>query len=47
MKRINSLLSFYLHINPDELTDEEWCKKWGQLRYALEFDQQRFSKQIL
>ena len=33
---IDSLIYF-----PDELTDEEWCDKWGQLQYALMFDQQR------
>ena len=47
MERINALLSFYLHVNPDELTDEEWAKSWGRLQYALKFDQQRFSKEIM
>ena len=42
-----SLLSFYNGKNPDELTDEEFCKEWGRLQYALKFDQQRFSKQII
>lgn len=25
------MLEYYLHINPNELTDEEWAEKYAQL----------------
>ncbi len=28
---INTLLEYYLHINPNELSDEEWAEKLAQL----------------
>ena len=28
---INTMLEYYLHINPDKLTDEQWGEKFAQL----------------
>lgn len=28
---VNTMLEYYLHINPNELSDEEWAEKFKQL----------------
>lgn len=28
---INTVLEYYLHINPNDLTDEEWAEKMAQI----------------
>ena len=41
ISKINSLIRFYFNMNPDVLSDDEWCKYWGQLQFAIRFDLQR------
>jgi hypothetical protein len=31
-------LAFYLKINPDELSDEQWALAWQRLKYSLEYE---------
>ena len=33
----NALISFYLHINPETLSDEQWAKKVNEIHYVLKF----------
>jgi len=28
---VDTMIQYYLHINPDELTDEQWAEKFAQL----------------
>ena len=39
---MDALLRFYFNIaDPDELSDEKYFKLWGELQFALRFDQQK------
>ena len=30
-----ALIRFFFKVNPDEMTEDEFAKAWGQLQYAL------------
>jgi hypothetical protein len=32
-------LAFYLKVNPDTLTDEEWAMQWARLQWSLDWMQ--------
>jgi hypothetical protein len=38
LTRRAALLRYYSHfvLDPDEMTDEQFCKAWGQLYYSLQ-----------
>lgn len=38
LRKMNALVRFYYKIDPSTLTDDEFAKIWGELRFALEFD---------
>lgn len=38
---MNALLRFYFKIDPEELTDIKFAKRWNELRFALEFESKR------
>lgn len=35
LSKIGALVRFYLHEDPDKLTEDELLKAWGQLTFAL------------
>lgn len=35
IRRINSMIRFFFHENPDLLTDEQWAMRDGELNYML------------
>jgi hypothetical protein len=41
IRKIDALLRFYLKIDPEDLSDEEWADRWAGLKYALEFERAR------
>jgi len=36
IRQVNAQLRYYLHINPDELTDEQWAYAWKDLEWIRE-----------
>lgn len=30
------MLRYYFHLNPDELTDDEWAARWEELQWIRE-----------
>jgi len=38
---MNALLRFYFKEDPDTLTDEQFAKRWNQLKFALKFESLR------
>lgn len=42
LRKIDALLRFYFKIDPDQLTDEAWADRWGELKYALEQDAKKW-----
>jgi hypothetical protein len=34
---MNSLIRFYLHIDPRQLTDDEFAQTWSELQYAINY----------
>ena len=39
-------MRFYLRIDPDELSDSDWGRRWNDLLYALTFDRKRHAKAL-
>lgn len=35
MEQLAALMRFYLHINPDELDDDQFAKEWARLKWVL------------
>lgn len=35
LEKWSALIRFYFHEDPDKMTEEEFCKAYGQLVYAL------------
>ena len=40
--KINALLRYHFKIDPDKLNDNEWAKSWGELKYALNAEAERY-----
>ncbi len=40
--KINALLRYHFKIDPDKLDDDEWAKSWGELKYALNAEAERY-----
>ena len=36
LRKIDTLLRLYFKIDPDALNDDEWAKRWNELKWALE-----------
>lgn len=34
IRKVNAQLRYYFHLNPDELTDEEWAMAWKELEWV-------------
>lgn len=34
----NALIRFYFKVNPDKLSDSEFCKMWEELMFVLKFN---------
>jgi hypothetical protein len=44
IRKINALLQYHYKIDPAALTDEEWCTKWKELKWVLDFENKRLSE---
>lgn len=38
MARNNALIRFFYRVNPDTLSDNEWCKRIAEMDYCLEYN---------
>lgn len=43
IRKVNALLRFYFKIDPEVLDDEDWLKRWDELKFALKFEGDRNS----
>lgn len=43
---MNAVISFYLHVSPTELSDEDFVIKYRQVQYCLDLEEKRMQKQI-
>jgi len=34
----NALIRFYFKVNPDKLSDSEFCERWEELMFVLKFN---------
>jgi hypothetical protein len=34
---MDAIIRFCFHIDPEELSDDEYAKTWGQAKYALDY----------
>jgi hypothetical protein len=41
IRKVNALLRYHFKINPDELTDDEWCERYQELKWVLKFEFKR------
>lgn len=40
-KKINAQLRYHFKIDPDLLSDEDWLKRWDELKFAIEEESKR------
>ena len=43
---MNALISFYLKIEPTELSDEDFVIKYNQVRYCLDLEDSKLNNQL-
>jgi hypothetical protein len=41
IRKINGLLQYHYKIDPNTLSDDEWCWKWKELKWVLSFETKR------
>ena len=39
-------MKFHLKIDPDTLDDDKWAQSWADLRFALNFEAERTTKDL-
>ncbi|WP_281233506.1 hypothetical protein [Flavobacterium gelatinilyticum] len=42
MRIANAQLRYYMHLNPDDLTDEEWAMRYAELEYLRKSERNTF-----
>jgi hypothetical protein len=43
LRKANALLRYHFKIEPEQLTDEQFSERWQELKWVLEFENQRYS----
>lgn len=43
---MEALLRFHFKIDPDELSDEDFAMRWGELLFALDHEAKRTTKTL-
>jgi len=42
MRKINTFIRHYLHIEPDGLSDEAWAQKYNEVIWLLDYQDKKF-----
>jgi hypothetical protein len=40
---MSALIRFHFKVDPDKLSDREFCRLWGDLKYCLKVEADRFN----
>jgi hypothetical protein len=43
LRKVNGLIRYHFHVDPDQLSDEQYSEHWQQLKWVLDFESKRFS----